>query len=269
MVLAPQVKHLVFGKGWYEQTLTGAWTVDLGAGLMQEADPGGASRSATLPSAATYQNVCIFIKNAADAAETITFDDEDATVIGRGECAILFSNGTVWKRFSIIAGGGNDFGAVGILTDVIDESTSGAGTLIGSTSAKKLGFFGATRIAQPSGAAQADQGAMTGVALDPAALNDGSADNTMIGALDLTDYTPHVAGGTTVTSNAATDLDTTAAALELFRDEQAGFNDAIEKNFDKLTDEINANRVDIAALDVLLTEIRTALVNLGLMKGSA
>jgi hypothetical protein len=35
----------------------------------------------------------------------------------------------------------------------------------------------------------------------------------------ITEYTPHAAGGTTVTSNAATDLDTTAAALNTLVDE--------------------------------------------------
>ena len=36
-----------------------------------------------------------------------------------------------------------------------------------------------------------------------------------------TAYSAHASGGTTVTSNAATDLDTTAAALETLRDEVA------------------------------------------------
>lgn len=36
-----------------------------------------------------------------------------------------------------------------------------------------------------------------------------------------TAYTAHASGGTTVTSNAATDLDTTAAALKTLRDEVA------------------------------------------------
>ena len=35
----------------------------------------------------------------------------------------------------------------------------------------------------------------------------------------VTDYTAHVSGGVTVTSNAATDLDTTAAALALLENE--------------------------------------------------
>ena len=35
----------------------------------------------------------------------------------------------------------------------------------------------------------------------------------------ITAYTPHASGGTTVTSNAATDLDTTAAALDTLVDE--------------------------------------------------
>ena len=73
-----------------------------------------------------------------------------------------------------------------------------------------------------------------------------------------TAYTPHTAGGVAVTSNAATDLDTTAAALKTLRDEVATYETAI-----------SALVADVASLDTLLTAIRTALVNAGIMKGSA
>lgn len=88
----------------------------------------------------------------------------------------------------------------------------------------------------------------TAVAVDPTALNDGSANVIMIGDLNLTDYTPHSSGGATVTSTAATDLDTTAAALETFRDEQAVINDELEQNLDKLSIAVNQAIVDIVAM---------------------
>lgn len=49
----------------------------------------------------------------------------------------------------------------------------------------------------------------------------------------ITAYTAHASGAVTVTSNAATDLDTTAAALETLVDEvttlRAAFNDLLAK----------------------------------------
>lgn len=88
--------------------------------------------------------------------------------------------------------------------------------------------------------------AVTALVVVTTALNDGSADNIMIGALDLTDFVPTASGATTVTSNAAGDLDTTQTGLETFRDEQAVINDEIEQNFDKISDEINALVSDMA-----------------------
>lgn len=46
-----------------------------------------------------------------------------------------------------------------------------------------------------------------------------------------TAYTAHASGGTTVTSNAATDLDTTAAALDTLRDEVAALVVALNARF--------------------------------------
>lgn len=115
------------------------------------------------------------------------------------------------------------------------------GTKIGTAVTQKLGFYNVTPVVQPAAAGQADQGAMT--AVNPAAP---------------TAYTAHAAGAVAVTSAAATDLDTTAAALKTLRDEVATYEIAI-----------SALIVDVTALDTLLTEIRTALVNTGIMKGAA
>ena len=93
------------------------------------------------------------------------------------------------------------------------------GTKIGTGVTQKLGFWNATPIVQPAGAGQAAVAAPTS-------------------------YTAHGAGGTAVTSAAATDLDTTAAAL--------------------------ATAVtELTALRTLVDAMRTALVNSGIMKGSA
>jgi len=71
-------------------------------------------------------------------------------------------------------------------------------------------------------------------------LEDGSANNTLESISTLTDYVPHASGAVAVTSNAGTDLDTTASALETFRDEQDAHNLSISRSFDKMGDEVNA-----------------------------
>jgi len=93
------------------------------------------------------------------------------------------------------------------------------GTKIGTAVSQKLGFWNATPIVQPAGAAQ-------GAVAAPTA------------------YSAHASGATPVTSNAATDLDTTAAAL--------------------------ATAVtELTALRNLVDAMRTALVNAGIIKGAA
>lgn len=124
-------------------------------------------------------------------------------------------------------------------TNIVANTTTG--TKIGTAVTQKLGLWNVTPIIQPKAAAQADQGAMT--AVNPTAP---------------TAYTAHASGTVTVTSAAATDLNTTAAALKTLRDEVETYETAI-----------SALVADVAALDTLLTAIRTALVNVGIMKGAA
>jgi hypothetical protein len=95
----------------------------------------------------------------------------------------------------------------------------GDGLWIGDVSTDKIGFFGATPVVQPAAAGQAAVAAPTA-------------------------YTAHASGSVPVVSNAATDLDTTAAALETLVTE-------------------------VTSLRTLADAMRTALVNEGLMKGSA
>lgn len=95
----------------------------------------------------------------------------------------------------------------------------GAGTLIGEVT---------------KGAAVSDAAAAT--ATDPAAP---------------TAYAPHAAGAVTVTSNAADDLDTTAAALKTLRDEVATYEGVIS--------DLIADNADIRTqLNAALASLRTA-----------
>ena len=70
----------------------------------------------------------------------------------------------------------------------------------------------------------------------------------------VTEYTPHIAGATTVTSNAATDLDTTAAALNTLVDE-----------CQVLETEVSALVVDMANVKQNVNAIIDDLQTLGLV----
>jgi len=93
------------------------------------------------------------------------------------------------------------------------------GTKLGTAVTQKIGFWNATPIVQPAAAGQAAVAAPTA-------------------------YSAHGSGATPVTSNAATDLDTTAAALATLVTETT-------------------------SLRTLVDAMRTALVNAGIMKGAA
>lgn len=98
---------------------------------------------------------------------------------------------------------------------------AGTGTKIGTATSQKLGFWNVTPVIQPADADQADQGAMTGVAVgDLVATNGGWGYSSEVNA------------------------------------------DAVHTAIDQLV-------ADVTALDTLLTATRTALVNSGVMKGSA
>lgn len=93
------------------------------------------------------------------------------------------------------------------------------GTKIGTATSQKLGFYNATPVIQPAAAGQ-------GAVAAPTA------------------YSAHASGAVPVVSNAATDLDTTAAALATLVTE-------------------------VTNLRTLVDAMRTALVDTGVMKGAA
>lgn len=114
------------------------------------------------------------------------------------------------------------------------------GAQMGKSATEKAAFYGATPVAQPASASQA-------------AVVQGSANTTA-----TTAYTAHASGAVAVTSNGATDLDTTAAALKVLRDEVAAYEL-----------EISNLVVDVAALTTLTNQLRSELVTLGLISGAA
>lgn len=150
------------------------------------------------------------------------------------------------------------------LTDVDLVLSATTGTKIGTAVGQKLGFWGVTPVVQPAGAAQAAIAAT----LTDSTGDSGTHDDTLADGLTSVApaaYTAHAAGAVPVTSNAATDLDTTAAAVANLRGIVATL----------VTDVTTQNQNDsdmaqkIIELVTLVNAMRTALVNAGIMKGAA
>lgn len=66
-------------------------------------DPGGAGRTVLLPPEADCKDQVFFIRNTADAAETLTVEEDSSTtailVLAQGEGAMVHCDGTTWRSF--------------------------------------------------------------------------------------------------------------------------------------------------------------------------
>ena len=105
--------------------------------------------------------------------------------------------------------------------------------------------------------------ALTSVQLTDATTG-GAPDNTVDPVAVITNYTAHAAGAVAVTSNAATDLDTTAAALATLENEVTAARTVINGNFRELTEELNAVRADLINVKEVLNAVITDLKATGL-----
>ena len=65
-------------------------------------DPNGAARTALLPLASSYEGLTFFIRNTADAAETLTLEDSTSTVVigtlAQNVGGVFQSDGVVWRK---------------------------------------------------------------------------------------------------------------------------------------------------------------------------
>lgn len=160
--------------------------------------------------------------------------------------------------------GANTFTGAQTLSDVDVVLGTTTGTKIGTAVTQKLGLWNVTPVVQPTGAAQA---AIAATLTDNTG-DSGTHDDTLADGLTSVApaaYTAHAAGAVPVTSNAATDLDTTAAAVANLRSVVATL----------VTDVTTQNQNDsdmaqkIIELVTLVNAMRTALVSIGAMKGAA
>jgi len=79
------------------RTLTGALTLDATSGNYLLLDPGGATRTVTLPAAAGSNGLAFFVANTADAAEDILISDGGTVAtVGQGQACAVASNGSDW-----------------------------------------------------------------------------------------------------------------------------------------------------------------------------
>lgn len=167
-----------------------------------------------------------------------------------------------------------DFGATGIKADAIEESTGGAGTLIGSTSAKKVGFHGTAATAQRASANQTALTDNTGGSVADAVLpvntltdnGGGAAADRTIGAIAANAITATSPGsGADGTTPAGAQWTAAVTDLGNLRTDVIACRDAVKE----LSTASNIHNDNIAKIAELLNEIRLVLVNKGLMKGSA
>jgi len=100
----------------------------------------------------------------------------------------------------------------------------------------------------------------------------GTADDTVSAVAAPTNYDAHASGATAVTSNAATDLDTTAAALDTLEDEVTTAIGVINNNFKELTDQIITQEAantsitnSIASLAAKVNQLIDDLEDLGIL----
>lgn len=84
------------------ETLTGARTITLAEVEQYQIflfDPGGASRTVTLPAEEACKGVVVMISNRADAAEVLTIENDAASTVvtpTQAEAAMLFCDGVSW-----------------------------------------------------------------------------------------------------------------------------------------------------------------------------
>ena len=108
-------------------TMTGAVTLTGTSANILALDPGGASRTVTLPAAGDSDGLAFAIYNSADAAEDLTIAGPGTiVVIHRGELAIVGNDGGTWAKY-----GGNAEPISYIRTTVVGAATITAAALRG------------------------------------------------------------------------------------------------------------------------------------------
>lgn len=138
------------------------------------------------------------------------------------------------------------------------------GTKFGTATTQKIGFYNATPIVRPSAYTQTYSTADKTHA-NPTAS---AAALTAANPAAVTEYTPHASGAVPVTSNAATDLDTTAAALNTLVDETQALETEVSALVaDGVTQKavLDALIVDVADLKQLVNSVIDDLQALGLV----
>ncbi len=123
-------KHLALVNGLNVIVLTGAFVLTQAHGNYLRLDPGGATRTVTLPAEATSSGMWFMIRNGADAAEDLTVQDDTPTLIEtceRGEIILYMCDGSSWFSFPLKS---NEVVSGGIKTDTVSEATAGAGVTV-------------------------------------------------------------------------------------------------------------------------------------------
>lgn len=225
------------GKGVVAATITATRTLTIRSDKFQKITASGANRDVVLPAVGRSVALWFVIANAGSSNNVVVKNAAAATIVTLtpGMSCIVACDAATW--YLVLAGALDISTLYASLTlgeginFVLGTTT---GTKIGTAVSQKLGFWNATPIVQPSGAAQAAAAAQTQDTLTDS--TGGSADTTLaaVGATNSSDVS-----GT------------------------------INNNFADLAAQLAKIKTDLANVKTLQDATRTALVNTGVMKGGA
>lgn len=132
LLMAPETK-----------TLAGNLTLVVKSMPVQYLDPGGASRTITLPAEASSEGLVFLIVNTANNAEDLTVQSDapaTVTIVGQNEMALLVCDGTTWRA----------------LANVIADSVAGADVAVVADANTQGGIPVLHRIAIADGSGDTD-----------------------------------------------------------------------------------------------------------------
>lgn len=133
------------------QTLGATFTIDDDMPALLFLDPDGAGRTVLLPPEAKGLWFLVINTSSGDYNLTVKEDANTTTigVVGQGEIGKFYCDGTTW--WGDTARDSQNLALGGTLT-VTGATTLNGNVLIGDAAADTIGFYGATKIAQPSSA---------------------------------------------------------------------------------------------------------------------
>lgn len=191
-----------------------------------------------------------------------------STITGIADARMPFRPVGTQTSLQLLGGSMNDAGGV-----VTVHTGTANGTAWAGATTEKQSAYGATPVVQPSGASQAAVGTVNLQAF--VVSTGGSAGTTLAAATNSSAMTDSSGGSATTTvadvgaSFSQSGLNNIHASILARLAEQRTLNTVLINSITSLGTEVNHAGTDIASLKTLVNAIRSGLVSLGWLKGSA